>query len=95
MDYEWDVAKAADNIRRHGIDFRDAIPAIEDPDRLEEVDDRFAYEEERTVIIGRSAQRVLFVVTTSRHEDVCRIISARKATRREEDSYYAGDAEKW
>ena len=31
MEYEWDAAKAAENRRKHGIDFVDSIPAIEDP----------------------------------------------------------------
>lgn len=41
MDYEWDAAKAAVNRRRHGVDFLDSIAAIEDPNRLEEIDSRF------------------------------------------------------
>jgi len=77
------------------VDFLDAIEALEDPNRLEELDERYTYEEERTTIIGISSSRVLFVVTTSRGEDSCRIISARKATRHEEDQYYKGDREAW
>lgn len=42
-----------------------------------------------------SHNRVLFVVTTQRSEDRCRIISARKATRYEQSRYYAGDSEDW
>jgi uncharacterized DUF497 family protein len=38
---------------------------------------------------------VLFVVVTGRDDDICRIISARKATRHEQDRYYAGDREEW
>ena len=38
---------------------------------------------------------VLFVVTTLRSERTCRIISARRATRHEQDRYYAGDREAW
>ncbi len=75
--------------------FEDAIPAIEDPNRLEEIDDRFEYSEERTLITDLSHTRVLFVVTTQRGEDKRRIISARKAMRNEEDRYYAGDREIW
>jgi uncharacterized DUF497 family protein len=36
MDYGWDAAKATENLHKHGIDFRDAIAALEDPNRLEE-----------------------------------------------------------
>ena len=95
MEYEWDNAKAAANRRRHGVAFLDAIGALEDPNRLEAVDARFAYGEERVQTIGIVGDVVLFVVTTRRGDDRCRIISARKATRREQDRYYAGDSETW
>jgi uncharacterized DUF497 family protein len=36
-----DAAKATENLRKHGIDFRDSIAALEDPNRLEEIDSRF------------------------------------------------------
>ena len=46
MKYEWDPAKASENRRKHGVDFVDAIHELEDPNRLEEVDDRRDYGEE-------------------------------------------------
>jgi uncharacterized DUF497 family protein len=93
--YEWDKAKAALNLRRHGVDFQDAIGALEDPNRLEEADDRFDYEEERDIVIGMSRGGVLFVVAAYRDEATRRIISARKATKHEKDRYHAGDREVW
>ena len=95
MEYEWDAVKAAENRRKHGIDLVDAIPAIEDPNRLEEVDDRADYREERIRVLGRAADNVLFVVTTLRCARTCRIISARRATRHERDRYYAENLEAW
>lgn len=95
MKYEWDLMKAAANRRKHLVDFEDAIDAVEDPQRLEEVDDRHDYGEERARIIGMAASDVLFVVTTMRGPETCRIISARKATRHEQTRYYAGDREPW
>ncbi len=95
VNYEWDLAKARGNRRKHGIDFRDTIAALDDPRRLEEIDDRLAYGEERIMVIGMAAARVLFVVVTNRGEETCRLISARKATRHEEDRYYAGDSDAW
>jgi uncharacterized DUF497 family protein len=77
------------------VDFADAIAALEDANRLEEIDTRFEYGEERIQIIGMARGDVLFVVVTLRGEDSCRIISARKATRHEQDRYYAGDRETW
>jgi uncharacterized protein len=89
-------SKAAENRRKHGVDFLDAVPAVNDPHRLELVDDREDYGEQRLVIIGMSRTRVLFVVVTLRDDDEsCRIISARRATRDEEDQYYAGGREDW
>jgi uncharacterized protein len=95
VQYEWDNRKAADNLRKHGVDFADAIAALEDPNRLEGIDTRFAYGEERMQVIGMAHRGVLFVVVTVRDDDICRIISARKATRHEQDRYYTGDRETW
>jgi uncharacterized DUF497 family protein len=95
MDYEWDAAKAAENRRRHGVDLADSIVAIEDPNRLEEIDGRFQYGEERIRIIDMAVGSVFFVVTTLRGDRTCRIISARRATRYEQDRYYADDLKAW
>ena len=91
VEYEWDNAKAAENLRKHRVDFVDAIAAIEDPDRLESLDLKFNYGEERVEIIGMANGRLLFVVVTLRGDRVCRIISARRAKRHEQDWYYTGD----
>lgn len=93
--YEWDDRKAALNFRKHDVDFEDAIVALEDPNRVEEVDTRFVYDEERIQIIGMAHSRVLFVIVMLPGEDACRIISARKATRHEQDRYYASNHETW
>ena len=95
VQYEWETSKAVENVRKHGVDFADAIAVLEDPNRLEEIDDRFVYGEERIRVIGMTREKVLFVVATLPGEDTCRIISARRATRDEQDRYYAGDHEAW
>lgn len=77
------------------MDFLDAIAALEDPNRLEMINERFGYDEERTQVIGMAHGLVLFAVVTFRDEQTCRIISARKATRHEKDRYYAGDDKSW
>jgi uncharacterized DUF497 family protein len=46
--YEWDDAKSTSNQRKHGVDFLDAIAALEDPNRLDDIDVNFDYGEERT-----------------------------------------------
>jgi uncharacterized DUF497 family protein len=95
VQYEWDDGKAADNLRKHGVDFTDAIAALEDTNRLEEIDTRFEYGEERIQVIGMARGGVLFVIMSIREENICRIISARKATPHEQNRYYAGDRETW
>ena len=81
--YDWDDGKAEENLRKHGVDFADAIAALEDANRLEEIDTRFACGEERLQVIGMVRSDVLFVIVTMCSEDSYRIISARKATRHE------------
>jgi uncharacterized DUF497 family protein len=93
--YEWDNGKAAVNLRKHGVDFADAIAALEDSNRLEEIDAQLVYGEERIQVIGMAHGNVLSVIVTLRGEDTCRIISARKATRHEQDRYHAGNREAW
>jgi uncharacterized DUF497 family protein len=93
--YEWDNGNAAVNLRKHGVDFRDAIAALEDLNRVEDIDTRFPYEEERVQVIGMAHGNILFVIVTFRGADTCRIISARKATRHEQERYYAGNPEAW
>jgi uncharacterized DUF497 family protein len=95
VQYEWETSKAVENVRKHGVDFADAIAVLEDPNGLEEIDDRFVYGEERIRVIEMTHEKVLFVVATLPGEDACRIISARRATRDEQDRYYAGDHEAW
>jgi uncharacterized DUF497 family protein len=95
VQYEWDDEKAALNLRKHGVDFLDAVAALEDTNRVEETDLRFEYDEERLHVIGMGRGNVLFVIITLRSESICRIMSARKAPRHEQNRYYAGNRETW
>ncbi len=88
VQYEWDEAKAADNFVKHGISFTAAARALEDPWKIENRDDRFDYEEERIQSLCMDQGRMLFVVTVMPDENVCRVISARKATRHEQEKYF-------
>jgi len=82
MRFEWNKAKNAANVQKHGIDFKDAVDVFNHP-MLTAIDTRFSYEEERWVAIGLVRQIIGVVVYTERCGDVIRIISARKATKRE------------
>lgn len=85
MDYEWDSNKAKANLRKHGVDFADAATVFIDDLALTIPDDTL--DEERFVSIGKDELgRVLVVVYAWRGEDI-RIISARKANRRERKQY--------
>jgi uncharacterized DUF497 family protein len=90
VEYEWDEAKAAANFAKHGISFTAAARALDDPRKIETLDDRFDYEEERFRNLCMDRGQVLYVVTTMPEEEVCRIISARKATRHEQEQYFQG-----
>ena len=86
VELEWDPRKAADNLRKHGVDFADAGTVLHD-DRAITIRDAISDEEDRFVTLGMDALgRVLVVVYTWR-EDRPRLISARKATQLERRQY--------
>jgi len=90
MDFMWDPQKAAANSRKHGISFEDAIATFHDPFSLTAFDPDHSDREDRFVTMGRdTVGRLLVVVHTDRGETI-RIISARKATRREREDYEDG-----
>ncbi|WP_234477023.1 BrnT family toxin [Paraburkholderia nemoris] len=80
--FEWDELKNQINIRKHGIDFRDAVDVFDHP-VLTAIDQREDYGEERWIALGWMAAIVGVVVYVERNADVFRIISARKATKHE------------
>ncbi|HEX7956026.1 MAG TPA: BrnT family toxin [Pyrinomonadaceae bacterium] len=80
MRFEWDDAKAAANLRKHGVSFDEAAEVFSDPYALESEDAEHSYGELRVDAVGYSATRMLFVIFTLRRGDVIRIISARKPT---------------
>lgn len=86
MDFEWDENKRLANIRKHGIDFLD-ISIVFNGFTVTIEDYRFVYGEQRFITLGLLQGRVVTVVHTER-EDGIRIISARKATKYEERSYF-------
>jgi uncharacterized protein len=86
-EFEWDDAKATSNAARHGVTFEYARLVFADPFGVGMVDDREDYGEERLIMLGNVAGTVLFVAYTER-DDRIRIISARRATRYEQEDYY-------
>jgi uncharacterized DUF497 family protein len=84
--FEWDEAKRESNILKHGIDFTDAEKVFEGG-TVTILDDRFDYGEDRFITLGLLDARVVVVIHTET-DAVIRIISARKATKNEEISYF-------
>ncbi len=87
MEFEWNRHKATANLRKHGVDFADAATVLHDEQAVTVRNSHPT--EDRFVTLGMDALgRILVVVFTWRDEAV-RLISARKATRREREQYEA------
>jgi uncharacterized protein len=88
MQYTWDAAKNAANIRKHDISFDDAVRVFES-DVLILPDERFDHGEARWIAVGLAGGEET-VVVYSEEGDERRIISARRATRKERELYWRG-----
>ena len=88
MIYEWDPKKAAANLKKHGVSFREATSVFRDPFALTFDDPDHSVDERRFVTTGMSSKnRVVFLAHADRGEDRIRIISARVTTRSESHAY--------
>ena len=87
MEFEWDNAKAASNLATHGVSFEQAAVAFGDTFAVEWIDDRESHGEERFILLGMCLGHLLTVAYTERNGRT-RIISARRATKHEQDAYY-------
>ena len=85
LSYEWDPNKAIANIEKHGIDFADAVTVFDDLNAVT-IDDP-NYEEQRFITMAMDAFGRILVVAYTWRGDIIRIISARKATKRECKQY--------
>ena len=86
MDFQFDPAKAAGNLRKHGVSFADAEGVFVDPLAMHRLDPDVEGEERYVAIGTGSAGRILVVVYTLRGGEI-RLISARLATRNEIRTY--------
>jgi uncharacterized DUF497 family protein len=91
ISFEWDPAKASANVRKHGISFDEARSVFYDEFAVQFFDDDHSADDERFLLLGMSSgARVLLVCHCERDSgNVVRIISARKATKRE-CTFYGG-----
>ncbi|MBE9008713.1 BrnT family toxin [Pseudanabaenaceae cyanobacterium LEGE 13415] len=90
MRFEWDDNKAASNELKHGITFEEAITVFADPYLLFTEDSQHSHEEEREWAIGEAENGLIVVVVFTMRGERLRIISARKATKRECQKYESG-----
>ena len=90
MQFEWDPAKAAANLNSHHVGFREAAAVFEDPLSTTFPDEAHSEEEARFLTIGMSTRGQVLVVAHTERNDTIRIISARRATRREREFYEQG-----
>lgn len=90
MIYEWDAEKAKANLRKHGVSFEEAATVFLDPLALTFPDPYHSGGEEREITIGHSTTVQVVFVAHCRRGNRVRIISARKATRRERKQYEEG-----
>jgi uncharacterized protein len=86
MRFEWDEDKRLSNLRRHGFDFL-RVGEVFAGDAFTLLDNRFDYGEIRFLTVGMLDGRVVAIAHTETDE-VCRIISVRKASKDEEEIYY-------
>lgn len=84
--FEWDEQKRRSNLRKHRIDFADAVTALDDPGALT-MPDAESDEEDRFVTLGADLFGRLLIVVYTWRDDTVRLISARKATPSERKQY--------
>ncbi len=87
MIFRWDPKKAATNFRKHGVDFHEAATVFSDLLSTTFPDSEHSRDEQRFLTIGESASGRLLVVAHTEDGDTIRLISARRATRRERTFY--------
>jgi uncharacterized DUF497 family protein len=85
MEFEWDEDKRRANLQKHKLDFADAHRAFTE-DAFVVVDDREDYDEDRYILLGLMRERIVVITFTVRN-DIVRIVSMRRANKREQKDY--------
>ena len=91
MTFSWDDRKERENRRKHGISFEEAATVFGDPFSITIYDPLHSQDEDRFVILGMSNKNRLLVVIHTERGDKIRIISARKATKKERRQYESNE----
>ena len=90
MVFIWDPKKAAANLKKHGVDFREAVTVLDDTLSTTFPDIDHSDLEPRYVTIGVSSRDRVLVVAHTEEDELIRIITARRATRHERRFYEEG-----
>jgi len=89
--FEWEPQKAKSNLKKHGVSFEEASTAFQNTLSLTIDDPLHSIDEVRVVLIGMSNKNRLLVVVHTERGDNIRIISARKATKKERKNYESNE----
>ena len=87
MEFKWDPRKAAKNLRKHHVSFKEAATVFSDPLSATVSDPDHSKEEDRYIIVGLSNRFRHLIVSFAEQGDYFRIISARELTRGERQVY--------
>ena len=89
--FEWDALKAAANLKKHHVSFEEAKSIFFDDFGVQFFDEEHSSDEERFLMLGMSSEAKLLIVCHCERDEgaTVRIISARKATKRE-SAFYRG-----
>ena len=87
MEFEWDLEKAAANVKKHGVDFSEAMTVFADPLELTIADPDHSEGEQRFLSIGLSMAGRFLVVAYTERAGRTRIINAREASSQERQQY--------
>jgi len=90
MEFEWEPEKAARNLAKHGVSFHEAGTVFGDPLAITFSDPDHSEEEDRFLTFGHPSEGHLLVVSHTDRGEITRIISARRATRKERKLYEEG-----
>ena len=90
MRFQWNSAKAANNLDKHGVSFEEAATVFRDPLSATALDPDHSLDEERFITFGMSMRGRLLVVAHTDRDDTIRIISCRQATPGERKLYEEG-----
>jgi uncharacterized protein len=88
--FEWNADKARRNEAKHGVDFEEALTIFNDPNSLTFEDLDHSDDESRYLCLGISGKGRLLIAAFTESKEVCRLISCRKATVRERNTYEKG-----